>query len=674
MKKIFTIFLVVSMVSNAIAQLQRADRYYNVGDFASAAENYTIAFENENHKEILTKLISSYYLSQDYANALTYLKLLVGGRFLEGDKSYDNNYNFIMYDVLNVKGNIKEAVDYLELYHNNGGRPFDKEKALQILKELEGTNSAFKIVKSNLSSESDDFGAVRVGDSIFFVSDRPSENVLSNLFGKRFKTTQRPFLDIYGVRVNDKNEFADEPVLLSKAINSKLHDGNFCFNSEGSEMFISRSAFSEGDTDRIFDEEGTNRVHLYKSVRIDGIWREAERLPFVRDEFSYMHPSLTRDGRRLYFSSDMDGGLGGFDIYYVMISLDGSYGTPVNLGPTINTTQRDQFPYVSGTGDLYYSTNGRVGLGMLDVFVAPLTVKGFTEPINLGAPINSKYDDFSFSYYKDNNGLVATSRNGTNDDIYSFIQNGDFIKREFNTLFEIRDAVTNELIPNAKIRIEGYQGKEIYNESKEAPSAFNIPLAVDDYTFIGSGDNYPETRMKIEVRGNTNEPYVFKVDRIFTEEELRIIDEKNLAKDLKEKDPSRFELLTDTIGPEVIEKDGRLYIDVAPIYFDFDLSVIREDSEKVLDELAKKLLKYEKIKLKIESHTDSRGPAAYNLPLSERRAKSTFDYLVSKGVNPSRLEYKGFGSSDPVVKCAAGECTDEQYQLNRRSEFEITGY
>ncbi|TVZ50980.1 WD40 repeat protein [Dokdonia sp. Hel_I_53] len=662
------------MVSNAIAQLQRADRYYNVGDFASAAENYTIAFENENHKEILTKLISSYYLSQDYANALTYLKLLVGGRFLEGDKSYDNNYNFIMYDVLNVKGNIKEAVDYLELYHNNGGRPFDKEKALQILKELEGTNSAFKIVKSNLSSESDDFGAVRVGDSIFFVSDRPSENVLSNLFGKRFKTTQRPFLDIYGVRVNDKNEFADEPVLLSKAINSKLHDGNFCFNSEGSEMFISRSAFSEGDTDRIFDEEGTNRVHLYKSVRIDGIWREAERLPFVRDEFSYMHPSLTRDGRRLYFSSDMDGGLGGFDIYYVMISLDGSYGTPVNLGPTINTTQRDQFPYVSGTGDLYYSTNGRVGLGMLDVFVAPLTVKGFTEPINLGAPINSKYDDFSFSYYKDNNGLVATSRNGTNDDIYSFIQNGDFIKREFNTLFEIRDAVTNELIPNAKIRIEGYQGKEIYNESKEAPSAFNIPLAVDDYTFIGSGDNYPETRMKIEVRGNTNEPYVFKVDRIFTEEELRIIDEKNLAKDLKEKDPSRFELLTDTIGPEVIEKDGRLYIDVAPIYFDFDLSVIREDSEKVLDELAKKLLKYEKIKLKIESHTDSRGPAAYNLPLSERRAKSTFDYLVSKGVNPSRLEYKGFGSSDPVVKCAAGECTDEQYQLNRRSEFEITGY
>lgn len=270
------------MVSNAIAQLQRADRYYNVGDFASAAENYTIAFENENHKEILTKLISSYYLSQDYANALTYLKLLVGGRFLEGDKSYDNNYNFIMYDVLNVKGNIKEAVDYLELYHNNGGRPFDKEKALQILKELEGTNSAFKIVKSNLSSESDDFGAVRVGDSIFFVSDRPSENVLSNLFGKRFKTTQRPFLDIYGVRVNDKNEFADEPVLLSKAINSKLHDGNFCFNSEGSEMFISRSAFSEGDTDRIFDEEGTNRVHLYKSVRIDGIWREAEPLTICK--------------------------------------------------------------------------------------------------------------------------------------------------------------------------------------------------------------------------------------------------------------------------------------------------------------------------------------------------------------------------------------------------------
>ncbi len=674
MKRIFTIVLVVFITSNAIGQLQRADRYYNIGDFAGAAENYAIAFKKENSKETLTKLISSYYKSQDYSSALTYLKLLIGGRFIEGDKSFDNNFNFVMYDVLNVTGNAAKAIDYLEVYRKNNAEDFDKEKALVLIEKLKSSNTAFTITRSKINSESDDFGAIKVGDSIFFVSDRPSENIMSNLFAKRFKTTQRPFLDIYGVRVNDKNDFIDVPVALPETINTKLHDGNFCFNTDGTEMFISRSAFDDSDTDRIFDEEGTNRVHLYKSVRIDGIWRKAERLPFVRDDFSYMHPSLTKDGRRLYFSSDIEGGLGSFDIYYVTINLDGSYGIPVNLGPTINTPQRDQFPYVSDSGDLYFATNGRIGLGRLDVFVAPLTVKGFMEPINLGSPINSKYDDFNLSYYSGNDGLLATSRNGKDDDVYSFVQTGNFIKRKFNTIFEIRDAVTNELIPNATIRIEGYQGKELYRDTKSSPEAFAVPLAVDDYTFIASGDNYPEMRMTIEVRGERDKPLVFKATRIFTDEELKIIEEKNIAKNLKDNDPSRFELLTDVTGPQVIEKDGKLYIDVAPIYFDFDLSNIRDDSEKILDELASKLLKYKKIQLKIESHTDSRGPAAYNLPLSERRAKSTFDYLVSKGVDASRLVYKGFGSTDPVVKCVVGKCTDEQHQLNRRSEFEITDY
>jgi outer membrane protein OmpA-like peptidoglycan-associated protein/tetratricopeptide (TPR) repeat protein len=674
MKNIYTLLILLCVSASAFGQVQKGDRFFNKGDYAGAAKYYEVALRKNNSKEILGKVIDAYYLDQDYRNASIYLNQLVGQRFNDADRTYDNEFNFKMFHVLNATVSSDKVVDYLDLYYKNRGEEFDKVAALDLIKELRERNPKFDATKSNISSEADDFGPVRVGDSVFFTSDRLNDDVLRTLFAKRFKTTQRPFLDIYGVRVNDKNELAGEAVRLEQGVNSPLHDGNLCFNTAGDEMYLSRSAYENGDSGKIFDEEGTNRVHLYKSVRIDGIWREAERLSFVNENYSYMHPTLTRDGKRLYFASDMEGGLGGFDIYYVTVQLDGTYSIPVNLGPTINTIHREQFPYVSNTGDLYFATDGRLGLGLLDIFVAPLTVKGFTEPINLGAPINSRYDDFSLSYYSDNNGLYATNRNGTDDDIYSFVQTGEIITREFKTQFEVRDADTDELISDAAIQILGYQGKEVYADRKEDAAPFQVPLTVDDYTFIASGDNHEEGRMDIQIRGIQTAPYVIKVKRIFTDSELALMKEKNLSKDLKEKDPSRFELLTDVNAPQVVEKEGKLYMDVAPIYFDFDLYVVREDSRAVLDRLAAKLVKYERIKIKVSSHTDSRGPAAYNMPLSEKRAKSTFDYLVSKGIDASRIQYQGYGDTQPVINCPVGKCTEDDHQLNRRSEFEITGY
>ncbi|WP_339848479.1 OmpA family protein [uncultured Dokdonia sp.] len=674
MKNIYTLLILLCVSASAFGQVQKGDRFFNKGDYAGAAKYYEVALRKNNSKEILGKVIDAYYLDQDYRNASIYLNQLVGQRFNDADRTYDNEFNFKMFHVLNATVSSDKVVDYLDLYYKNRGEDFDKVAALDLIKELRKRNPKFDATKSNISSEADDFGPVRVGDSVFFTSDRLNDDVLRTLFAKRFKTTQRPFLDIYGVRVNDKNELAGEAVRLEQGVNSPLHDGNLCFNTAGDEMYLSRSAYENGDSGKIFDEEGTNRVHLYKSVRIDGIWREAERLSFVNENYSYMHPTLTRDGKRLYFASDMEGGLGGFDIYYVTVQLDGTYSTPVNLGPTINTIHREQFPFVSNTGDLYFATDGRLGLGLLDIFVAPLTVKGFTEPINLGAPINSRYDDFSLSYYSDNNGLYATNRNGTDDDIYSFVQTGEIITREFKTQFEVRDADTDELISDAAIQILGYQGKEVYADRKEDAAPFQVPLTVDDYTFIASGDNHEEGRMDIQIRGIQTSPYVIKVKRIFTDSELALMKEKNLSKDLKEKDPSRFELLTDVNAPQVVEKEGKLYMDVAPIYFDFDLYVVREDSRAVLDRLAAKLVKYERIKIKVSSHTDSRGPAAYNMPLSEKRAKSTFDYLVSKGIDASRIQYQGYGDTEPVINCPVGKCTEDDHQLNRRSEFEITGY
>jgi len=674
MKNIFTLLIILCVSASAFGQVKKGDRFFNKGDYEGAAKYYERALKKDNSKEILGKVIDAYYLDKDYNSASLYLNQLVAQRFNDEDRTYDNEFNFKMFNVLNVTSESDEAIDYLDLYYKNRGESFDKVAGLKLLKELRKRNPKFEATKSNISSEADDFGAVRVGDSVFFASDRLNDNIFKTFFAKRFKTTQRPFLDIYGVRVNENNELAGEAVRLKQGVNSRLHDGNLCFNTAGDEMYLSRSAYKNGDSGKVFDDKKTNRVHLYKSVRIDGIWKDAERLSFVNENYSYTHPTLTRDGKRLYFASDMEGGLGGFDIYYVTVQLDGTYGIPVNLGPTVNTSHKEQFPYVSDKGDLYFATDGRIGLGGLDIFVAPLTVKGFTEPINLGAPINSKYDDFSISYYSENNGLLSSNRNGTDDDIYSFVQTESLITREFNTQIEVRDIDSNELISEVAVQVLGYQGKEVYAERKDQAAPFQVPLVVDDYTVIASGENYEEGRMPIQVRDKQSDPVVIKVKRKFTDSELSLMKQKNLSKDLKEKDPSRFELLTDVNAPQVVEKDGKLYIDVAPIYFDFDLYVIREDSKVVLDRLANKLLKYKRIKMKILSHTDSRGSADYNMPLSEQRAKSTFNYLVNKGIDASRIQYQGYGDTQPVIDCPAGKCTENDHQLNRRSEFEITGY
>ncbi len=675
MKNIYIIVCLLCAVQFTNAQEQkksRADRFYEKNDFQGAVKYYEASLEDEISKQSLVRLADSYYNLSDYANAERAMRLVFNERYVDADKSVDNALNFKMYQVLISQGKVEEGIDYLAKYEEGRGTTLDKAQVLAELKSLATAAPSFTVKESNVNSEDNDFGAVRVGDSIFFTSDRLGSNIIDQLFGKRFKWTGNSFLDIYSARVNSKNDTIGEVKALGNTINTSLHDGNFTFSTDGNVMYLSRSNYDDGK--KAFNEENTNLITLYKSVRIDGVWGEAEKLSFVQDGFTYQHPALSPDGKRLYFSSDIAGGEGDYDIYYVQIFNDGNFGTPVNAGTVINTSNREQFPFISERGDIYFSSNGHLGLGSLDVFVSPLSVKGYQKPINLGAPVNSLYDDFSISYYNGTEGFVSSNRNGMNDQIYSFVQDNEIIQREFDVKIEIRDSETKELITDGTITVEGYEKKIVYNNQTDGTASFNTKLPIDDYTLIASGGNYREGTKRVEVSSEKGQVFVIYLDKIYTLTELTLIKEKNLPKDLKEKDPSRFQLLTDAQAPQVVEKEGKLFIDVEPIYFDFDLYEISQESTVVLDELADKLIKYPRIKMRIRSHTDSRGPSEYNIPLSERRAKSTFDYLVNKGVSAERIKYEGYGDTQPVIKCPAGKCTEADHQLNRRSEFEITGY
>ncbi len=674
-QKIAFIIISLFLIQASFAQKRtRADRFFEKGDYISAAKYYEEELEKKRHKKTLENIAICYYNTFQYKRASLYLKQLVKGRFGEKDKSYDNAYNFKLYQVLSALGDYETGLDYFKLYKENLKADLDKTASIEVIETFKLKNPDYRVKKVQFNSDASDFGAVKYGDSVYFTSDRDTKQ----LFGKTYKWTHQPFLDIYATKVDDKNDTIGETRALPKIINSKLHEGNFCFSKDGNTLYISRSNYTNGKKE--FNANSNNNIHLYKSSRVEGKWTDLEKLAFNQNGYSYQHPALSPDGKKLYFSSDIEGGFGGFDLYYVNIE-DTIYGNPVNLGSLVNTPNREHFPFISQKGDLFFASNGHLGLGMLDNFVSESLDGSFTTPINLGVPVNSQYDDFNLNYYNENEGFFSSNRNKRDDNIFQFQQTGEIFIREYINTFEVRDAETKAYISNIKVVLKDKKGRELYVNTLDSLAVFNMNLLAGNYRLEGNNEAYYPGKLDVKVIEEQDQTHVLFLNKIpppppvIIDPVEVIIAEKKIDKELKEKDPQRFALLTDVEGPPVIEKDGKLFFQLAPIYFDFDMWSIRADSKVILDELAAKLERYPDIHLKISSHTDSRGTVRYNQVLSERRAESTRNYLALEGyINARRMKFEGFGELQPIVPCPMLDCTDEEHQLNRRSEFEIVEY
>lgn len=650
----------------------RADRFYENGDYINAAKYYEYNLERKGTKQDLERIIESYYNTFQFKNAAVYLKQLINGRFEEKDKSFDNRMHFKYYQILMALGDYETALDFFKLYKKGIGDELDKTSAIATIEAFKLKDPDFEIETVQFNSDGSDFGAIKMGDSVVFVSDRNTKAIID----KKYKWTHRPFLDVYSVLVDVKNDTVGNIKPFFKSVNSKLHEGNICFSGDGQTLYISRSNF-EADKKK-FNEDRVNTVQLYGAYKIEGKWSKLEKLPFCEDDYSYEHPALSPDGKRLYFSSNKTGGIGDFDIYYVEIKGE-NYGDPINLGEHINTTNREHFPFISKEGNLFFASNGHLGLGMLDVFVSEFIDGNFTQPVNLGAPINSQYDDFNFNYYDEKQGFFASNRKRLNDDIYQFSQVGEIFLRDYINIFEIRDFETEAYIPDAEVALMSSHGDTIYRNKLDSLAVFNKSLHPGNYRLIAQNSLYFPGDMSVRAIEKQDQKHVLYLKRVPPPPPIdpveAVIAEKKIDKKLKEDDPKRFEMLTDIEGPPIVEKDGKLFFELEPIYFDFDMWNIRSDSRKILDELAVKLERYPNIHLKISSHTDSRGTVRYNQILSERRAESTRNYLALEGyVNARRLKFEGFGELQPIVPCPMLECTEEEHQLNRRSEFEIIKY
>ncbi|MAN58212.1 MAG: hypothetical protein CMC08_00060 [Flavobacteriaceae bacterium] len=430
------------------------------------------------------------------------------------------------------------------------------------------------------------------------------------------------------------------PKPLSGVINTAFHESTPTFTKDGKTIYFTRNNFLDGKKGK--DSDKTIRLKLYKATKgSEGMWSNVTELPFNSKEYSTAHPALSADETRLYFASDMPGTLGMSDLWYVEILSDGTYGNPVNLGPTINTEARESFPFVSQKNNLYFASDGHAGLGGFDLYVTPLDAMGMPgEASNLGEPANSNQDDFGFIINEDEYiGYMSSNREGNrgsiDDEIYRVQE-----KCEVTINGLVFDVDTKEPLPGANLMFLNASNEVIGTQVADDSGNFSFMAECElQYSIRATKDLYEPNEIVVRTPSKTG---VIEVEI-----------------PLKRKD---------ICDP----RDLGCKLNLQPIYFDFDRYNIRPDAEVELAKILAAMREYDELVIHIESHTDSRGNDAYNEALSEKRAQSTLNWLVSKGIDRSRLSARGYGENRLVNECSNGvECTEEEHQLNRRSMFII---
>src|SRR5690606_31905223 len=470
-------------------------------------------------------------------------------------------------------------------------------------------------------------------DKVVFASTRNTES-------PNYAWNDTPYLDLYAATMSGNGTLENiEP--FSEAINTDSHESNAVFTKDGKTMYFNRT----NATRKKDDEDKIAHIKIYKAELVDGNWTNITALPFTSNTYSTEHPALSNDEKTLYFASDMPGTYGSFDIYKVAINDDGTYGAPENLGTTINTKHREQFPFISDYDVLYFSSIGHEGFGGLDVFRSNMVNGVFDTPVNLGSSINSSLDDFAYVIReKDNKGFVSSNRSGF-DKMMAFTREENILTK-YQVKGIVQDKNSKELLTGALVTLFDEAGNVLQD------------------TLVGDKAYYLfkiEPNKKYKVRG-TRKAYVPQDVEFSTNSDGQV--QHNIYLSL--------ESFADT--EERIKKDeaGELKIELDKIYFDFDKSKIRNDAATTLNVLVDLMNKYPSMEVEVSAHTDARGNDQYNLDLSKRRAASTLEYLVSKGIDRNRLKSIGYGEMQPLNNCTEPNmCTDEEYDVNRRCEFKI---
>lgn len=696
---------------------QKAELYFEKYSFKNAIELYQRVLE-KNPKQIKAKLriAESYtYLNEPrkavrwYAEANDYTELTA-----------EQTYNYAQ--SLSAIENYEEAKDWYQTYQEMN--PEDPRARLKIdfinnLDFYQRNKSLSYIEKMPFNSSESDFGAIPYEKGLLFLSARDQDLFIkyrdSNQSALEESDPSQSRLDLYYTYFRDTAYVKPEKL---HDINTRFHEGPLTFYHTSRKVIFTRNNFN--DHRKRTSKDGKIKLKLFFTDRnANDEWMKIESFAYNDDEYSTGHPTLSLDDQVLYFSSDMPGGYGGSDLYFCQWQ-DGNWGTPINMGAEINTPGNEMFPFISHDGKLYFSSDGHGGFGGLDIYRSYKASGSFYENVeNIGTPLNSSWDDFSFVLNQDGrSGYISSNRSGEpgNDDIYQFsIKFLGIVGRVYNDR-------TNEVVPDASVTIHDTTNDKDISLVTDDNGYFHTDLPISsEYSLEATKEGYsPKGYSTTSTFGNkfgtdTVNVFMWKHElfaqgRIYSNESHELLSNvKVTIENLNEEESEKRELITDENGeyfyvlrpdnrykitaekPEHISKsfimntEGMIadtlrndivleeqYMDKSVIFFAFDDDQLNGNSITQLNEMVKVLKRYKETFIVVSAHADAQGTFDYNKRLSDKRAKSVVNYLLARGIRKDRITWYGFGEELLLNKCSDGvECEEEDHSKNRRAELKI---
>lgn len=639
LKYLYLGLLVVSTMLNAQnKEIEQADTSFNNLAYAPAINSYEdLVEQGYSQEQIVKNLGNANYLNANYKEAAKWYEKL----FELENTELRADYMFRYAQTLKSLEKYTEADSWMQKFNNSKGsdsRGVLYKENLDYLEKIESNSYRYTIKNLDINSSESDFAPSFQNEMLVFSTARDTGLIAKNIH----LWNNKNFLNLYNASPNQEGEYKQTKKLSNK-LNRKTHESSTAFTQDGKTVYFTRNNSKNGKFVR--DKGGVSRLKIYKATLKKRRWTKVTELPFNGEDYSVAHPTLNADETKLYFASDMPGTLGESDIFVVDINTDGSYGVPKNLGPKINTEGKETFPFITPSNKLYFASDGHPGLGGLDVFVCNLENKYKPTVENIGKPINSVEDDFSFIFNEDlEKGFFASNRKGGHgsDDIYSFIETKT-LNLECKTIISgiVKDAQTGEILSNADMTFLDQKNNILATTTSMPDGTFKINSTCENIAY--EINTTKETYLKNNSSFST----------VTGEDTTDII--VNLE---KEKQPAPF-------GTDLAK-----YLDIEPIYFDFDKSNIRKDAQISMEKVLTYLREFPLAKIQVRSHTDSRGNDIYNEALSSRRANATAKYLISQGIDENRISYKGYGETQLTNPCVNDvPCSKEKHQSNRRSEF-----
>lgn len=483
------------------------------------------------------------------------------------------------------------------------------------------------------------FSPVYYDNGIAFVSERKFDPRTG-----KADWTGRNYLDIFSAKKTSGGDWA-APTAMKGKLNGPFYEGPMSFSRREDTVWFTRTNFQKRKLGKSSDK--VNNLEMYYSVKRDDKWNKPTSFDHNNNEYSTGHPALSHDGRTLYFVSDMPGGFGGTDIYECQSVGGGKWSAPRNLGKTINTPGNEMFPYITKEDDMYFASNGQATMGGLDIFSSHLSGNTWSPPVNMRYPINTIHDDFSFIVNpKDSTGFLSSPRDNTDgiDKIYTFKILGAPRPEPVVAPYcpppirmiegRVVSKQTHTPISSAKVELLDSAGHVANKMKSNGDGTFSFPLdSMNAYKLSAIKEGFFFSSMSMRSAGSN----------VFVTLELDSLE----------------------MGKAIVIED---------IYYDFDKWNIRADAQPPLDHIIDVMRESPKIQIELSSHTDSRGSSQYNQNLSQHRAESAVAYLRAHGIAANRVVAKGYGEAKLINSCADGvECSEEDHQLNRRTEFKVIG-